>query len=144
MGQEVNQVFDKLTDINVRSVDGWDTINTHCGTLARNLRRLSILKKKVQRDLKELSRDNDEWRLVTGLPKWKLLRLATDYEDILKTIGKLGVSLSSMNTKLKHSLYFFAQGAAPSPPEGLKISTTKVIAMGKEFLSQMVVVFKIL
>jgi len=138
--QDVNQIFDKLTDINISSVEGWNCINTHCRALARNLRRLSSLKKKVQMNLKELSLDDDEFRLVTGLPKWKLLRLATDYEDVTKTIGTLGVNLASMNTKLEQSLRNIAQAA---PAKG-KISETKAIAMHKEFLSQMVVVFKIL
>jgi len=137
--EDVNKVFDELTDINISSVEGWNTINKHCRSLARNLRRLSSLKENVQKDLKNLSLDNDEFRQVTGLPRWKLLNLATEYEDITKIIGKLGVSLSSMNTKLEHSLQNIA-----TPDKGLKISQTKAIKMHKEFLSQMVVVFKIL
>lgn len=139
--QDVNQVFDKLAAITISNVEDWNTINTHCGTLAINLRRLSSLKKKVQGDLKKISDGDGELRIVTGLPKWKLLRLAKDYEDVTKVIGELGVSLSSMNTKLEQSLQNIAQAA---PDKGLKISKTKAIAMHKEFLSQMVVVFNLL
>jgi len=139
--EDVNKIFDELTDIDISNVEGWNTINQHCGSLARNLRRLSRLKEKVQMGLKMLSLDDDKFRRVTGLPKWKLLRLATDYEDVTKIIGTLNVSLSSMNTKLEHSLQNIAHAA---PDKGLKISQTKAIKMHKEFLSQMVVVFKIL
>jgi len=139
--QDVNNIFDKLTDINISSVKGWNTINQHCEKLALNLRRLSSLKEKVQMDLKMLSLEDDKFRRVTGLSKWKLLRLATDYEDITKIIGTLEVCVSSMNTKLEHSLQNIATAA---PDKGLKISYTKAIKMHEEFLSQMILVFKIL
>jgi hypothetical protein len=137
---DVEQIFVDLGDINISNSDGWARITGKCELLAKNLQYISNMKKEVQKTLRKIRAGNEKLEKVTGLSKCDILYLAKHIENIHLTIADLILSLSTLNTKLEHSLNI----ALSAQDKDLKISTTDAIKKHKEFLSQMVDVFKVL